>query len=484
MGPITRRAALQGSAATALTAAAAFAGALPSRLSTTGTGFGGGRPALGERRFTSPAIEAAIRAMQVKIGDTELAAMFARCFPNTLDTTVSTGTVDGKPDTYVVTGDIDALWLRDSAAQVWPYLQFVREDGTLRTLIEGLVRRQTRMVLIDPYANAFVRTTADPPLPWAVKDETKMVPGVAERKWEVDSLCYVVRLAHGYWSMTGDTSPFDAQWKAAAWKIVDTFREQQRLHGPGPYSFARKSDVPYDTVPLHGYGNPARPVGMIYSMFRPSDDACIYPFLVPSNLFAVRSLEQIGEMATKVLNDAKLAAACGELAGTVRTALAQYGTCQHAQFGTIWAYEADGYGNVLMMDDANAPCLLSLPYLGLVDVHDPLYQRTRQFSLSSANPYFFKGTAAEGIGGPHIGLNFIWPLGIILRAMTSTDDNEIVCCLRWLRDTTAGTGFIHESFEKDNPNKFTRPWFAWANTIFGELLLRLAKERPAVLRSI
>jgi meiotically up-regulated gene 157 (Mug157) protein len=481
---ITRRAALRGSAATALATAAAFAGALPSGFSTAGNGFGGGRPALDERRFTSPAIEAAIRAMREKIGDAELAAMFERCFPNTLDTTVSTGTVDGKPDTYVVTGDIDALWLRDSAAQVWPYLQFVREDASLRTLIEGLVRRQTRMVLIDPYANAFVRTTADPPLPWAAKDQTEMIPGVAERKWEVDSLCYVARLAYGYWSMTGDASPFDAQWKAAAWKIVDTFREQQRLHGPGPYSFARRSDVPYDTVPLHGYGNPARPVGMIYSMFRPSDDACIYPFLVPSNLFAVRSLEQLGEMAAKVLNDAKLAAACGELAGMVRAALAQYGTCEHAQFGRIWAYEVDGYGNVLMMDDANAPCLLSLPYLGLADVRDPLYQRTRQFSLSRANPYFFKGAAAEGTGGPHIGLNYIWPLGIILRAMTSTDDEEIVCCLRWLRDTTAGTGFIHESFEKDNPDKFTRPWFAWANTIFGELLLKLAKERPALLQSV
>lgn len=489
MGPITRRAALQGSAATALTAAAAFAGALPSGLRATGTGsggtgFGDGRPVLGERKFTSPAIEAAVSTMHAKIGDAQLAAMFERCFPNTLDTTVTTGTVDGKADTYVVTGDIDALWLRDSAAQVWPYLQFIREDASLRTLIEGLVRRHTRMVLIDPYANAFVRTTADPPLPWAVKDQTEMIPGVAERKWEVDSLCYVVRLAYGYWSMTGDTSPFDAHWKAAAWKIVNTFREQQRLNGPGPYSFARSSAVPYDTLPLHGYGNPARPVGMIYSMFRPSDDACIYPFLVPSNLYAVRSLEQLGEMASKVLNDTKLAAACGELAATVRTALEQYGTCEHAQFGKIWAYEVDGYGNALMMDDANAPCLLSLPYLGLVDVHDPLYQRTRQFSLSNANPYFFKGAAAEGTGGPHIGLDYIWPLGIILRAMTSTDDTEIVSCLRWLRDTTAGTGFIHESFDKDDPKKFTRSWFAWANTIFGELLLKLAKERPSVLRSV
>jgi len=446
--------------------------------------FSGDRPPVHDRHFTSPAVEAAIAAMRQKIGDPVLAAMFERCFPNTLDTTVYPGTFEGKPDTFVVTGDIDALWLRDSAAQVWPYLRFAKQDAKLCTLIEGLVRRHARMVLIDPYANAFARSTSDPALPWAVHDKTEMLPGVAERKWEVDSLCYVVRLAHGYWQATGNTAVFDVQWKAAACKIVETFKVQQRINGPGPYSFRRLSLGSYDTVPLGGFGNPARPVGMIYSMFRPSDDACIYPFLVPSNLFAVRVLAQISEIASQVLGDAKLAAACDQLAGQVQSALQQYGLCQHQQYGTIWAYEADGYGNVLMMDDANAPSLLSLPYLGVCDARDPLYQRTRQFVLGGSNPYFFKGTAAEGVGGPHIGLGQIWPLGITLRALTSNDDTEIATCLRWLRDTTAGTGFMHESFDSNNPNKFTRAWFAWANTLFGELILELADKRPALLRSI
>ena len=171
----------------------------------------------------------------------------------------------------------------------------------------------------------------------------------------------------------------------------------------------------------------------------------------------------------------------GALAAEVERALAQYGKMQHAKFGEIWAYEVDGYGNALMMDDANAPGLLSMAYLGCCGVDDPLYQRTRAFALSDANPYFFRGKAAEGVGGPHEGLNMIWPMGIMYRALTSTDEREIRQCLRWLRDTTAGTGFMHESFDKDDASNFTRPWFAWANTLFGELVVKLAKERPGLL---
>ena len=441
-----------------------------------------GRPAPADRKFISPAVEAAIARVGQQIADPTLRAMFERCLPNTLDTTVFPETRDGKPDTYVITGDIDAMWLRDSSAQVWPYLQFAKEDRKLAALLQGVVRRQTRLILIDPYANAFTRTTSDPPLSWALDDKTEMKPGVAERKWEVDSLCYTIRLAHGYWRQTGDTGPFGTEWKAAAEKIVATFREQQRVNGPGPYSFERRTFVPTDTLMLSGYGNPARPVGMIYSMFRPSDDACTYPLFVPANLFAMRALEQLEEMATAIAGDASLAAACADLRKSVSAAVAQYGTAQHAELGQIWAYEVDGYGNALMMDDANAPGLLSLPYLEACSAADPMYQRARRFALSASNPYFFEGKAAAGIGGPHEGLGMIWPMSITLRALTSTDDGEIVECLRWLRDTTAGTNFIHESFDKDDPAKYTRPWFAWANTLFGELILNLAEKKPALLR--
>jgi uncharacterized protein len=440
------------------------------------------RPAPADRKFTSQAIEECIGSMKQQIADPALRVLFENCFPNTLDTTVHPGVFDGKPDTYVVTGDIDAMWLRDSSAQVWPYLEFARKDARLRVLLEGLVRRQARMILIDPYANAFTRQVSDPPLPWAVHDRTTHHPGVAERKWEIDSLCYTVRLAHGYWQATGDTAPFDAQWKAAAATILRTFTEQQRKQSQGPYSFQRQAESPYDTLALSGFGNPARSNGMIFSMFRPSDDACIYPLFVPANLFAVEALGWLAELAAHAAQDTALAGRASALADEVAQATTQHGRVNHAQFGEMWAYEVDGYGNSLMMDDANAPGLVSMAYLNESAMNDPVYQHSRAFALSDANPYFFKGTAAEGIGGPHIGLNAIWPMSIMYRALTSTSDAEIRQCLLWLRDTTAGTGFMHESFNKDNPAKFTRAWFAWANTLFGELILKLAAERPALLK--
>ncbi len=472
----TRREVLRGGLATCAFLAA------PSRLPALTWDIANGRPNPPDRRFRSPVVESTIAALRSQIADPVLATMFERCFPNTLDTTVFPGTFQGNPDTFVITGDIDAMWLRDSSAQVWPYLRLARRDSRLATLLEGVIRRQSRMILIDSYANAFTRTTSDSPLPWAVNDQTDMKPGVAERKWEIDSLCYTVRLAHGYWNQTGDSKPFDAHWSAAAWRILETFREQQRLNGAGPYSFMRQTSTPTDTLPLHGYGNPAKPVGMIFSMFRPSDDACIFPLFVPANLFAVRTLEQIAELATRVVNNAKLADACMALRNRVSQAVMRHGKFRHPEFGEIWAYEVDGYGGALVMDDANAPGLLSLPYLECCNASDPLYLRSRQFTLNAANPYFFRGKCADGIGSPHIGLGKIWPISIIMRALTSRDDGEVTMCLKWLRNTTAGTDFIHESFDDDNPEQFTRPWFAWANTLFGELILKLAATRPALLK--
>jgi meiotically up-regulated gene 157 (Mug157) protein len=439
------------------------------------------RPAKADRHFTSAAVEALIPRIQHGIGDPAVSTIFENCFPNTLDTTVFAGTFDGKPDTYIVTGDIDAMWLRDSSAQVWPYLPLAKEDEPLRVLLEGAIRRQARMILLDPYANAFMRDEKAAPLSWAVNDKTEHHAGVGERKWEIDSLCYPLRLAHGYWKATGDTRPFDAQWKEAAWTIVRTFRTQQRIEGPGPYSFQRETFGPSDSVPLGGFGNPALPVGMIFSMFRPSDDACIYPLFVPANMFASVSLRKLAEIAAKVLKDAKLASESTALADEVDRAVVRCGKTHHAKFGEIWAYEVDGYGNALMIDDADAPGLVTLSYLESCKQDDALYQRTRAYALSDSNPYFCRGKAGEGVGSPHEGINTIWPMSITYRAITATNDEEIRHCLRMLRDTTAGTGFMHESFHKDDATQFTRPWFAWANTLFGELILKLAAEHPALL---
>ena len=431
-----------------------------------------------KRKFSSEAVEAKIAEVKKSMADADLAWLFENCFPNTLDTTVRFGTIDGKPDTFVVTGDIDAMWLRDSTAQVWPYLPLAKDDRKLKSLIEGTIRRQTRCILIDPYANAF--NFGPTGSEWA-KDRTKMKPELHERKWEIDSLCYPVRLAYGYWKRTGDASPFDSDWRKAAGLIVQTFREQQRLHDRGPYTFQRVTASPGDSLPQNGYGNPTRPCGLIHSGFRPSDDACIFPFLIPSNLFAVTALEQMREILATELHDSAGARECAGLRDQVREALARFGTAVKPKYGKVYAYEADGFGNQLFQDDANVPSLLSLPYLGCVKAEDAVYMQTRKLVLSDDNPYYFRGKAAEGLGGPHSGLNMIWPLGIITRALTSQDEKEVAECLATLKRTHAGTGFMHESFSKDDAAKFTRSWFAWANTLFGELILNVHERFPRLL---
>ena len=437
------------------------------------------RPAPGDRKFTSRAVEAKIAEVKRALGpDSELAWMFENCFPNTLDTTVRVGSVDGKPDTFVITGDIAAMWLRDSSAQVWPYLPLMRDDKPLQNLIQGVIHRQTRSILIDPYANAF--NFDNEGSEWD-HDFTLMKPQLHERKWEIDSLCYPIRLAHGYWQITRDTSPLDSRWVEAMHTVLKTFREQQRRHGSGPYSFRRQTTTPNDTLNLDGYGNPVKPCGLIASGFRPSDDACIFPFLIPSNLFAVTVLRSLAELAGAV-HQADLAHQALDLAFEVDRALKLHASAIHGTHGRIFAYEIDGFGNQLFMDDANVPSLLALPYLGCVAVSEPTYQNTRRFVLSSENPYFFQGRAAEGIGGPHVGLGMIWPLSITMRGLTSTDENEILSCLVTLKRTHAGTGFMHESFNQDDPGKFTRAWFAWANTMFGEFVLKVLVQHPQVLK--
>src|SRR5580658_158345 len=301
-----------------------------------------------KRRFKSVAVERTIEKVKSSIGNKELAWMFENCFPNTLDTTVDFEMSNGRPDTYVITGDIDAMWLRDSSAQVWPYLPLTKEDEPLRLLIAGVINRQTRCVLKDPYANAFYKNE-NKISEWK-SDATDMKPGVHERKWEVDSLCYTIRLAHGYWKTTGDTSPFDDKWQEAVLRIPQTFREQQRKHGRGPYHFQRNTTTPSDSLPGGGYGNPAKPVGLIFSMFRPSDDATIFPFLVPSNFFAAVSLRQAAEMLEQIRREPAAAADCRALAVEVEEALRDYAVANPMGLGNVYPYEVDAFGNSYCID--------------------------------------------------------------------------------------------------------------------------------------
>lgn len=443
------------------------------------------RPAVGDRLFTSQAVENEIIRVKNLLANPKLAWMFGNCFPNTLDTTVRYRKTDGKDDTVVYTGDIHAMWLRDSGAQVWPYVQLANNDPELKAMLAGVIRRQFKCINIDPYANAFLDPHDPNPDHQWMSDMTDMKPELHERKWEIDSLCYPLRLAYQYWKTTGDTSVFDEEWLLAIGNIVKTFKEQQRKNGVGPYKFQRRTERQLDTMNNNGFGNPVNPVGLIVSCFRPSDDATTYQFLIPSNFFAVTSLRKAAEILTAVNNRTALANECNELAQEVEKALRKYAIYNHPKYGLIYAFEVDGFGNQYLMDDSNAPSLLSMAYLGDVDINDPIYQNTRRFVWSESNPYFFKGAAAEGIGGPHIGYDMIWPMSIMMKAFTSQDDEEIEWCIRTLLDTDAGTGFIHESFHKDNPAKFTRAWFAWQNTLFGELILKLVNEgKTDLLNSI
>jgi uncharacterized protein len=441
------------------------------------TDFVSKRPPFKDRKFVSSAVEAKIADVKSAIKDKELAWMFENCYPNTLDTTVEIGTRDGKLDSFVLTGDIHALWLRDSTAQVTPYLSLVGGDKDLQNLIKGLIHRQAYSILLEPYANAFLKNPDEKG--W--DDLPKNKPGVLEKKWEVDSLCYAIRLSYQYWKTTGDATAFDAEWQSAMRLIVKTFKVEQLKEGKSPYKFIRKTDVMIDAAPFQGAGRPAKPNGLSRSAFRPSDDSTDLSFLIPSNAFAVVELKHLAEIFQSALKIIDFAKECADLSNEVDAAIKKHAIFNIENHGEIYAYEIDGFGGRIMMDDANAPNLLSLPYLGYVKHDDKIYQNTRKFVLSDNNPYFLKGKFAEGLSSPHTGLGKVWHLGIIMRAMTSTDDAEIKRALTMLKNTHADTGFMHEAFDPDNPKDFTRTWFAWANTIFGEMILKIYNERKYIL---
>ena len=440
------------------------------------------RPTVADRHFTSEVVEKLIEQIKQDITDPKLRWMFENCYPNTLDTTVKFQIKNGRPDTFVITGDIHAMWLRDSSAQLWPYLQLMKDDKQLQALIAGLINRQAECILLDPYANAF----NDGPIGsyWETDYTQPMKKELHERKWELDSLCYPIRIAYFYYLLTGDTSVFDSTWHNAMQLAVKTMKEQQRKNGNGPYSFARNCERPTDSQINGGFGAPIKPNGMIVSSFRPSDDATQYGFLVPSNMFAVVSLRQLAEIENKVYQHTEFAKECTDLSDEIDRAIQKYAIVNHPVCGKIYAFEVDGFGNSLCMDDANVPSLLAAPYLGYCSQDDPLYQNTRKFIWSDNNPYFFSGKSGEGVGGPHVGLNYAWPMSIIIKGLTTDDTNELKDCLTLLRNTDGNTGFMHESFNVNDDNDFTRSWFAWTNTLFGELIVKIHNNHPELLEFI
>lgn len=395
----------------------------------------------------------------------ELMEVFENCFSNTLDTTVKR-MEDGT--TYVITGDIPAMWLRDSAAQLRPYIFLAKENEEIRELIAGLVRRQFKYICIDEYANAF--NEAPNGACWE-KDDPNQSPWVWEKKFEVDSLCFPIQLAYLLWKNTGETSQFDENFEEGIRKILKVFRTEQYHEEKSEYRFERHNGIFQDTLSRDGKGALVKSgIGLIWSGFRPSDDACTYGYLIPSNMFAVVVLGYLEEIAKEVLQDSKIAEEARSLKEEVHTAIEREAKTFVEEFGVIYAYELDGYGMFRLMDDANAVSLLATDYLGYPADREVL-ANTRRFVLSEANPYYYKGKKAAGVGSAHTFSGYVWHLSMAVEGLTSETKEEKLQILKNMAATTGGKGVMHEGFHCDDDSVYTREWFSWANAMYVELFL-------------
>jgi len=411
---------------------------------------------------TPQSVHRLIETVRRKLADMPKAAdIFATCITNTLHRTIQRWP-DGT--TYVITGDIPAMWLRDSAAQVRPYILLAREDREIAQMIQGLIERQFRFILLDPYANAF---NSAPNGMGHQDDLTEMSPWIWERKYEIDSLCYPIQLSYLLWKNAGLTSHFNDTFRQAIELILRVWRRER----DSGYRFQRRNCPPSDTLIRDGRGAETRYTGMTWSGFRPSDDACRYGYLVPSNMFAVVVLRYLQEIGREVLNDERFVQSAASLAEEIDRGIREFAVCDHPEFGRIYAYECDGMGRVVWMDDANVPSLLSIPYLGYASADDPVYRNTRKFVLSRHNPYYYEGSAARGIGSPHTPPGYVWHIAIAMEGLTADDPESKRRQLRLMVDTDGGTGMMHEGFDANDPKRFTRAWFSWANMMFCELVL-------------
>lgn len=394
-----------------------------------------------------------------KINNPALETIYTNCFRSTWETTMD---FEDGGNTYIITGDIEAMWLRDSSLQVMPYLRLT-DDPAVRRMFQGLIEKQASQIIIDPYANAFNKNGD-----WECwsKDNTEMGPYIWERKYEVDSLAFPIYLLTEYHNNTGETAIFTDRVVSAIDKILETWTIEQNHLELSKYYFERESDLPTETLKNRGLGTPVAYTGMIWSGFRPSDDACTYHYLVPSNMLAACVLERIAKLNVPGIDGKRVK----KLAAEIREGIYQYGVINHEQYGPIFAYEVDGLGNYNLMDDANLPSLLSTAYFGFCRPDDPVYKNTREFVLSKDNPYYYSGRSGRGVGSPHTPKNYAWHISIAMQGLSSNIREEKCEMIRQLLETNAGTNFMHEGFDVDDPANFTRPWFAWANSMFCLLL--------------
>lgn len=392
----------------------------------------------------------------------KLKKMFIQCFVNTAETTV---TCPENADIFMITGDIPAMWLRDSSAQVLQYLFFAGRYPIVAKFVRSLIRRQFSQIVTDPYANAFLENENEVSK-WK-GDITDAKPGVWEHKFELDSLSYPVLLLKEYVEMTDDSSVFTDDIKAALNVIIDIFKTEQNHPIDSKYTFMRPTAKKQkDTLQNEGKGTDVAFTGMTWSGFRPSDDACTYGYNIPENLFVCKALDYICEFAQLEYEDAELADKAYTLAGEIRAGIEKYGYVEDEEFGRMYAYEVDGFGNRLLMDDANVPNLLSLPWLSVCPAYDETYLNTRRFILSRKNPYYFEGSKLKGIGSPHTPENYVWPIALVMQGLTSLDADEKKSILRMLVENDGDTGYMHEGIDVNNDKNFTREHFAWANSLF------------------
>lgn len=395
--------------------------------------------------------------------------MFVRCLKSNLDLSAEKKE-DGS--IFLVTGDIPAMWLRDSACQIRPFLYVADREPQIADFIEGVIKRQISCILIDPYANAFNETANGNC--WE-QDLTDMKPELWERKYEIDSLCYPFQISYLYWKKTGNTGIFDSDFEKAMHTVSELFRTETDHENKSPYTFRRKNCVFTDTLSREGKGALVKPdCGLIWSGFRPSDDACVYGYLIPSNMFAVVVLAYMSEIAEQVYQDDIFAKELQEFSDSVRAAIEREAIVPIGgeRFDKpFYAYEVDGYGQYLVMDDANVPSLLSIPYMGYADSESELYRNTKEIILSEQNPYYYEGTRAKGIGSPHTKSEYVWHISLGMQGLTAKSKEEKRAFIEQMASLDAGTGWMHESIYVNDPEKFTRPVFGWANAVFAELVL-------------
>jgi meiotically up-regulated gene 157 (Mug157) protein len=401
-----------------------------------------------------------VTEIQKKISDKKWRELYRNCYLNTWETTIISSE---EKDSFVITGDIPAMWLRDSSLQIYHYLPLAKADREVSSVISGLIQRQAKCILIDPYANAFNQTASG--RCWDKNDRTEKNPWIWERKYETDSLIFPIWLLNGFLETTSDYSVLTETVLKAVDLIIDILTIEQDHEKKSSYRFERISPRKEETLERGGLGSPVAPTGMTWSAFRPSDDACRYHYLIPANMFLVSTFRSLLKKDVPLLKkDAGKILLTG-----VEKGINNYGIIDNKDFGLIYAYEVDGLGHSLLADDANLPSLLSAPYFGFCSANDPIYQNTRRLILSEKNPYYFEGIRAQGIGSPHTPQKHVWPIAIAMQGLTTSSKAEKYSYLKMLIDTDADKGFMHESFHVDRPETFTRPWFAWANAMFALL---------------